>query len=169
LFFYYNISQAQRIALYDSVPSTNELYKLQYCLDDSDCQIVQWQDCNQCPYSRSMNKHFSGYFYDNADYYNYPIGFNRHYCDTLATIAAQAKGTTAGADLIVPKVSCEDTRADKESAVSSKCDPVIKQCYSVCSDGHGGTHKCSYDHYSQKFYDAYLAPVIDPVGTKTIQ
>lgn len=170
LFFYYTVSQAQRIALYDTVPSKNELYKLQYCLEDSDCQVVQWHDCNQCPYSRSMNKRFSEYFYDNADYYNYPIGFNRHYCDSLAAIASQAKTSDTAADLMsAPRVNCDETAADKEVPVSSKCDPVIKQCYSVCDDGQGGTHKCAYDHYGQKFYDAYLAPLIDPVGTKTIQ
>ncbi len=164
LLFYSNISLAQRIALYDSVPSTNELYKLQYCLEDSDCQVVKWHDCNQCQYSRSMNQRFSKYFYDNADYFNYPIGFNRHYCDALAEIASRAKNSESLTDLTQPKINCENRQVDLEEAVGSKCDPVVKQCYSLCAGENKTTHRCSYDSYDQKFYDIYLAPIIDPVG-----
>jgi hypothetical protein len=167
LLFYSNISQAQRIALYDSVPSTSELYKLQYCLEDSDCQVVKWHDCNQCQYSRSMNQRFSKYFYDNADYFNYPIGFNRHYCDALSQIASRAKQSGALMDLNQPKINCEYQQADLQKVVSSKCDPIIKQCYSICAGDNNTTHRCPYDRYDQKFYDVYLGPLIDPVGNKT--
>jgi|GEM_PF-3988239 len=167
LFFYYTVSQAQRIVLDEEVPSDHELYKLQYCLEDSDCQVVKWQDCNQCPYSRSMNKRFTDYFQDNADYFNYPIGFNRHYCDALAKIARQAKSAAGVSDLTRPEVSCDGQQTEQDNVVASKCDVLLKQCYSVCQDDDQSTHRCSYDGYGQKFYDAYLGPLIDPVGNQS--
>ena len=152
LIFYYNISKASRIALFDTVPSQEQIHELQYCIDDSDCVLVDWVDCNDCNYSRALNKKYANYFYDNADYYNYPIGFNKAYCTALS----QTVGDVPQSNF---RVECHGD-IKLERAVSAKCDTLLKQCYGICTKPLGKEGKCSPDKYINKFFDIFLAPLV---------
>ena len=152
LIFYYNVSKASRIAPYEQIPSEDEFYMLQYCLDDSDCETVTWQDCNKCEYSRALNKRFSDYFYDNADYYHYPIGFNQSYCEALKKNLPADKQ-----ELGVGRVTCQDSLTTAK-VIGAKCDPLFKQCYNECKDYFGMVSKCPYDTYGEKLLDIFIRP-----------
>ena len=154
LFSFINTSRARRILASTVVPSETQFQKLQYCLSDSDCQVVRWKDCSQCAYARAVNGRWADYFYDNADYYQYPIGFNTFYCQALAKAA-----TTTRLAIRQFSVSCED-QYQSEQVIGSGCDQFIKQCYSVCKDALGRTHKCSFDSYMQRLVEASMPPII---------
>lgn len=137
------------------VPSTSQFQKLQYCLIDSDCQVVNWHDCNQCQYARAVNNRWANYFYDNADYYQYPIGFNTFYCEALQN---QHASTTTPVERKLP-IACEN-QYQSEFVVGSGCDPLIKQCFARCRDSLGRVHKCSFDSYMQRLADWVVPQVI---------
>lgn len=154
LTFYYNVSKASRITMVGEVPSEDKIYELQYCLTDEDCQLVEWDDCSDCQYVEAVNKDYAQYFHDNADYFNYPIGFNRAYCHALSKLIDPEK-----LNKINYRVDCRyDT--PKEKVIASKCDPLIKQCYSICQDAIGSGRKCQKDTYINKFFQIFIEPFV---------
>ncbi|MFH0873697.1 MAG: hypothetical protein V1846_02540 [Candidatus Komeilibacteria bacterium] len=153
LFSYITTNRAQKILANVDVPSDTQFQKLQYCLSTSDCKIVRWKDCNKCGYARAVNLRWANYFYDNADYYQYPIGFNTFYCQALENMATTTKLTLKNFS-----IGCED-QVQPEQVIGSGCDQLIKQCYAVCKDVLGRTHKCTFDSYMQRLIDAYLPQI----------
>lgn len=151
LVFYYNVSKAHRIALFDSVPSQTEAHELQYCFTDSDCEIVEWEDCSNCHYSKAVNKKYTDYFYDNADHYDYPIGFNQNYCSVITKLNLD--------EVPENRVECRGNIVS-EAPLGAKCDRLLKQCYSVCVNSLGVEGKCKSDTYLNKFYDIFVVPLL---------
>lgn len=150
MILFFNYAQARRVVSSGEVPSETEFQQLQYCLFDSDCQIVRWHDCSDCQYARALNQRWAKYFYDNADYYQYPIGFNTFYCAALKQTSAAVSD-----EKIDGRVSCEEA-VQPETVIGSGCDRFIKQCYATCQDAMGRTHKCSFDSYMQRFVEGHL-------------
>lgn len=158
LFSFITAGRAQKVLSGDSIPSETEFQKLQYCLQDSDCQIVRWDDCTQCSYARAVNTRWANYFHDNADYYQYPISFNTYYCQALIKLPT----STATANKVTPRpVACQD-QFQSEQVVGSGCDRFIHQCYAQCKDLLGRTHKCTFDSYLQRLTDTYVPQLIVP-------
>ncbi len=150
--YFYSFTRALAVAPYDSVPSERTFYPLQYCLEDSDCATVRWQDCSNCSHARAVNRRFAAFFEDNLDYYQFPAGFNARYCQVLrdeGKLPAVADGQKCSVDYL-----------EQAKVVGSKCDTLLKLCYNECEGVGTVNRKCAYDSYPSKFLEAYIEPMI---------